>query len=220
MNSQSINDLLKNQISDLVREKNLITEERKKELGKLSEKVFTQIKEHGYSRLIFVCTHNSRRSQLAELWMRTACKYYKLENITSYSGGTEATAFNKRMVDAVIRFGFNIQKTNDNQNPKYKAKLSNQDEEETIMFSKKYDDPANPFKDFIAVMVCSQADADCPFVPGAYSRVSLPYEDPKEYDDTEIESKAYDEKVREIGREMLYLGRLLKECTGDRGFPK
>ncbi len=136
-------------------------------------------------------------------------QHYKLKGITAYSGGTEATAFNRRMVDAVLRSGFYLASDGKEDNPTYYAKLSNSDPSQVEMFSKKFDDPFNPKADFIAVMVCGQADRDCPYVPGAYARVSLPYVDPKIADDTSEEAAVYDAKVREIGREILYLTRLL-----------
>ncbi len=205
MNAQTINPHLKQNIKELIREDEEIFPGRKQELQALAQEIHNLIMDKNKAEVTFVCTHNSRRSQLAELWLRAACKYYDVENVQAFSGGTEATAFNERMVDAAVRFGFTILKEKSAQNPRYIARLSDSDPDEAIMFSKKYDDPFNPEKDFIAVMVCSQADRDCPFVPGAFSRVSLPYEDPKAFDDTVDETMAYDNKVREIGREILFM---------------
>ncbi len=209
MVAQNINPVLKKNIKSVEKQFDEINEERKKELTILADKIRQQINEQGSSNVTFVCTHNSRRSQLAELWLRAASEYYGLDNIASYSGGTEATAFNPRMVDAVLRFGFYLRRSKDAENPRYLASLDSKDRNNHTMFSKKYDDKFNPSKDFIAVMVCSQADAECPFVPGAYSRISLPYEDPKAFDGTDQETTAYDQKVEEIGREILFVGKIL-----------
>ena len=63
---------------------------------------------------------------------------------------------------------------------------------------------ANPEKDFAAVMTCSHADEHCPFIPGATARIALTYDDPKDFDDTPLESEKYRERVMQIGREILY----------------
>jgi hypothetical protein len=52
-------------------------------------------------------------------------------------------------------------------------------------------------------MVCSEADAACPFVKGATLRVSMPYLDPKIYDDGAYEGAKYTERRDDIGRLML-----------------
>lgn len=209
MNAQTSNPVLDENIKALENEEHLISETRKEELSYLSSEIKRQISELGKSDVIFVCTHNSRRSQLAELWLRAAAKYYNIKNVSTWSGGTEATAFNQRMVDAVVRIGFYITKDNQVKNPGYHVRLNDEDSG-LKMFSKKYDNLHNPQTGFIAVMVCGQADKDCPFVQGAFARIALPYEDPKKSDDTPQETLVYDAKVKEIGREILFMSRLLK----------
>jgi arsenate reductase len=44
-----------------------------------------------------------------------------------------------------------------------------------------------------------------PFIPGADKRISLPYEDPKSYDNTADEGKMYDERSIQIATEMKYI---------------
>ena len=60
-------------------------------------------------------------------------------------------------------------------------------------------------------MVCSSADASCPFVEGAAVRVSLPYLDPKVSDGTPEEAATYRAKSEEIGRELVWLMRTVAE---------
>jgi arsenate reductase (thioredoxin) len=204
-----INPVLQKLVSSLEKEEQLISESRKSELLSIANTIRTQLANRGNSDLVFVCTHNSRRSQLAELWMRVAVTFYGISHLTSWSGGTEVTAFNHRMVEALIRAGFDILEDSGGANPRYRIRLNGDRSAEPMMFSKKYDDAYNPQTGFIAVMVCSQADQDCPFVPGASARISLPYEDPKNADDTPGEKAEYDAKVREIGREVLFLARSL-----------
>ena len=180
-----------------------IPDERKKQLKKLAQFVQTKIKSGEEAQLIFICTHNSRRSHMSQLWARMAADYYEVPNVRTFSGGTEATAFNPRAVAALERAGFTIEKTSEGDNPHYRVAYAS-DALAQEAFSKKYDDAANPQKNFAAIMTCSQADENCPFVPGATLRVAIPYEDPKEADGIPEEATRYDERSRQIATEMLY----------------
>lgn len=158
--------------------------------------------------LIFICTHNSRRSHISQLWAQTAAAYYGIAKVTSCSGGTEATAFNPRAVRAMEKAGFQISKESDTDNPIYVVSFS-----EKIppirAFSKTYDSKSNPQRKFAAIMTCSHADENCPMVNGSEKRIALPYDDPKNYDGTNYEEEKYTERVNEIGREILYAFSLL-----------
>lgn len=159
-------------------------------------------------KLNFICTHNSRRSQLAQVWAAVASGYYHLENIKCYSGGTEVTAFNPRAVGTLERAGLNISK-HGNENPVYTITVS--EVELITCFSKVYDDPVNPAKDFAAVMTCSDADQNCPIIPGCELRIPLTYVDPKVSDDTSEEVATYDDRCRQISREMLLLMKKISD---------
>jgi arsenate reductase len=189
-------------MDSLVSEFELIPEERKTALKQMAAYIKAQKDSAHPVELTFICTHNSRRSHLGQIWAAAAADYYKVDGVTTYSGGTEATAFNPRAVAAMERAGFVIDNPGGT-NPRYRVHLASGDEG-LICFSKKYDDIANPQKDFAAIMTCSQADAECPFIPGAKFRLSLPYNDPKEADGTPEETARYDERCRQIGREMMY----------------
>ncbi len=183
----------------------LIPESRKQELKNLALTIKESLVLFGRADLTIICTHNSRRSQLGQLWLKVAALYYGIENIYTYSGGTEATAFNIRMINALKDFGFNVKTLDETSNPKYHIKLADDDETMDILYSKVYSESYNPQQNFIAIMVCNSADKGCPLVVGAFKRVSLPYFDPKAFDDTELEKEKYLEKVSEIGREMLFI---------------
>ena len=195
---------LRSLIKELQSTYHQISDNRKTILQALANTIKVQWRENKPANINFICTHNSRRSQLAEMWMRTTAEVYGLKNLNSFSGGTEGTAFNHRMVKAVQSFGFALDMIEDGDNPIYIS-------EGHKMFSKKYEDPFNPSTDFIAVMVCDHADQNCPIVFGADARISLPYIDPKESDDTPNENQVYEAKVKEVGREILYVGHLLKK---------
>lgn len=153
-------------------------------------------------RLNFICTHNSRRSQFAQLWAKLAADYYQIP-IESYSGGVEVTEFNIRAVKSLERAGLNI-KFDGEMNPNYHF-FSNDMEIGLTMFSKLYDDPENPKSEFVAIMTCSHADENCPYIPGAEKRIPLRFDDPKEFDGMDKENEMYDERSKEIATVMFYL---------------
>jgi arsenate reductase len=180
-----------------------ISPERRERLEEISGYIRRQRASGRSVDLIFVCTHNSRRSQMSQLWVAAAAEVYGID-LTTYSGGTEDTAFNPRAVAAMERAGFRIEKTTDAVNPVYHAKMGEGIAAATC-FSKAYDQPPNPKEGFAAVMVCSDADESCPIVMGADGRFSLPFVDPKVSDGTASEAATYDERCAQIAREMLYM---------------
>lgn len=156
-------------------------------------------------RITFICTHNSRRSQLAQAWLAALAHSHGLSNIDVYSGGTEVTAFHPNAVASLDRAGFSIQTNeNDPSNPRYEVGF-NSGANPLVMYSKRYDDPANPRQDFIAVMVCTDAEEACPYVLGARFRLALPYLDPKRSDGTPDAPNVYDQCGLEIAAEMNYV---------------
>jgi arsenate reductase (thioredoxin) len=201
--------ILKSKINDycqeLEKEFDLIPAERKEKLLSLSQYITQKIKNNETPKLVVICTHNSRRSHIGQIWMAVAADYYQHLDIQTFSGGTEATAFNSRAVEAFRRIGFTIKTEDENAtNPVYALSWI-KGMEPYLAFSKKYEDAPNPKEQFAAIMVCSEADAGCPFVFGCDFRLSLPYEDPKAFDETDLEKEKYDERVRQIGREVFFV---------------
>lgn len=179
-----------------------IDEQRESSLREMASYVRERIASAEDARLVFICTHNSRRSHMAQIWAQTAAAYYDAPGVRTYSGGTEATAFNPRAVAALERAGFSIEAGSQGSNPVYRVRYG--DTSDTMeALSKVYDQPPNPTTDFAAVMTCSQADAACPLVIGATKRITITYEDPKAFDGTDRETEAYDRRCRQIAREML-----------------
>lgn len=176
-----------------------IPQERKQLLQQLAAYVKST---NGNTHLNFICTHNSRRSHISQLWAQAAAEFYGIKNVHCYSGGTEATAFNPRAVKAMRDAGFSITQKTEGANPVYDVQIS--DATWLRAFSKTYDAPENPASDFCAVMTCSHADENCPFIPGAAKRIALTYDDPKEFDGTPLEEAKYAERVKEIGTELFY----------------
>lgn len=190
-------------VTRLTSEFDQIPAERKQLLHQLTTFVESRSRAGKPSCLNFICTHNSRRSHISQLWAQTAAYYYGVSDVACFSGGTEATAFNPRAVKAMQDAGFAITSQSGEENPVYEVLFSTNARPVTA-FSKKYDDAFNHCEDFAAVMTCSHADENCPVVIGSTVRIPLLYDDPKAFDDTSEESAKYRERVMEIGREILY----------------
>jgi arsenate reductase (thioredoxin) len=161
--------------------------------------------------LLFVCTHNSRRSQFGQLWATYFSRILGLsEHVSCYSAGTEATECNIRTIRALESAGFRAQYSVCQPNPKYD--LFSEGESSPIrLFSKTVDDNSIPKENIIALMTCSDAEENCPLVHGTLLKYSLNYKDPKEYDNTPEEKEAYWLKSKEIASEILFILKQLKK---------
>ncbi|MFU7559230.1 protein-tyrosine-phosphatase [Roseiconus sp. JC912] len=187
-----------------------LSKSRKQFLQSIANDVAKRIESEGKAELNFICTHNSRRSHLAQVWFQTAAVYYQVPQIVTYSGGTEATACNIRTVQALRRAGLSIVATSQQSNPIYLVQCA-EDMAPMRAFSKVYHSEGNPQKGFIAMMCCSDADEACPVVLGSDARYPLHYEDPKVADNTDQETSRYDERSLEIAREMFFIVRQAAE---------
>ncbi len=194
---------LNSKITETIKQFNAsdINEERRVVLQPLIAYIQAKVSAGENVNLNFICTHNSRRSQLSQIWAQAAAYYYGIE-ANCYSGGVEVTAFNERAVEVVKKAGFNVTIKEKN-NPIYFIFFSD-DAEPISTFSKTYDDAINPTDNFAAVMTCSHADENCPFIPGAESRIPVRYDDPKAFDGTPMEAAKYEERSMQIGNEMFY----------------
>ena len=188
----------------LIKDSELISDDRKDLLNELSIYIKGKLVSKKGVNLVFICTHNSRRSHMAQLWAQAAANYFHIENIKTFSGGTQKTSFNKSAVNALKEAGFKIKEIKSGINPKYKVRLSKK-AEPIICFSKIYTHKKNPVDGFAAIMTCSDADEACPVISGAEYRTSIKYEDPKKFDGTSQEETAYVERSKQIGTEMFYV---------------
>lgn len=184
---------------DLLEQGDDIHESRKKILGGLVD----YLKSTDAPKLNFVCTHNSRRSHLAQAWAWAASMYFEKGNIQVFSGGTEATALYPQAGAALKDAGFEISVGPELRNARHHLRAGGH-LPAIVLYSKRFDDPANPKEGFCVVTVCSEAEEACPFVPGATARVHLPYEDPKAFDQTKRKAAAYIERSKQIGAELLW----------------
>lgn len=206
-NKNSLYAEIEETISSISFEK--ITQERKNILKPLINFIQFKIDNQQEIRLNFICTHNSRRSHLSQVWAQTAAYYYQIKNVFSYSGGTEATAVFPKVVETLEKSGFKIEKLSKENNPIYAIKFST-DEMPIIGFSKTYDDNFNPETNFAAIMTCSQADNGCPFIAGAEKRIRITFEDPNAFDNTPEQTEKYQKRSLQIATEMFYVFSQIK----------
>lgn len=195
---------MNNAIAKLIKEleSSKINQNRKKLLLPLREYLADKIKQKKEVNLNFICTHNSRRSQLSQVWAKVIADFYSLD-INTFSGGIEITACNERTIHSFERLGFSINKPR-GKNPHYELKYKS-DKTPLILFSKIYNEVPNPKNNFAAVMACTHAEENCPFIPGAEKIISLPFEDPKDFDDTSEEAEQYEKCSLQIATEMKYV---------------
>lgn len=193
---------LEKYIADRKSEFGQIAPERKAILEKIAAFVKLKNNQNKIANLILICTHNSRRSHLSQVWTQVAARHYGFANVFAYSGGTEATAMFPSAADALVKAGLKIDKIAELKNSVYAIKYA-ENEPAIIGFSKRYDDTFNPQSDFAAIMTCTHADENCPFIPNAL-RISLPFDDPKAFDGTDLQAAKYEERCADIARELLY----------------
>jgi len=191
-------------------ENHAISAERKITLASLIDFIQKKVDKNKEIRINFICTHNSRRSHLSQVWAQAASFYYSVPGVICYSGGTEETALFPKVAETLAEQGFSISKISDSENPVYVIKYD-ENSHPVIGFSKQYDSSFNPVGAFAAVMTCSQADSGCPFISGAEKRIPITFEDPKISDGTPEQTKVYYERSLEIGAEMLYVFSQIKK---------
>ena len=209
---KAINSNLFSEIENLIVELDFdsISPERKTVLQPLVDYIQKKTNEQEVVRLNLICTHNSRRSHLFQVWAQTAAAHYDIKNVFCYSGGTEATAMFPMVAKTLEKQGFEIKTIAEGSNPIYTIKYAD-NEHPIIGFSKTYDDDFNPQNEFVAIMTCSQADGGCPFIPGAEKRIPITFEDPKAFDNTPQQEEKYEERSLQIATEMFYVFSQIKK---------
>lgn len=200
---------IKKYCDSLTKEFNTISNERKGVLNKITQYIKNKQKENKQVNLVYICTHNSRRSHFGQVWAQVAASYYNIDQVNTYSGGTEATAFNINAINALKKIGFDIKPINVEKNSTYHL-FFDENEKPIECFSKVYDHEKNPQQEFAAIMTCSDAEENCPFIPGVELRVGTTYNDPKEFDNTPLQDAKYDERCKQIALETFYVFSKIK----------
>jgi len=186
-----------------------ISAERKIVLQPLIDFIQGKANNNQEIRLNLICTHNSRRSHLSQVWAQTAAAHYGIKNVFCYSGGTEATAMFQMAAETLSKQGFQIKTIAEGNNPVYAIKYSD-NAHPIIGFSKTFDDDFNPQSEFAAILTCSSADQGCPFIAGAEMRIPITFEDPKAFDNTPQQAEKYEERSVQIATEMFYVFSQIK----------
>lgn len=186
-----------------------IPEERKAILSKIAAYIQAKYDKNDPINLVYICTHNSRRSHFGQIAAAVAADFYCIDNMQTFSGGTEATAFHPNAINALRGLGFDIHTEVETvKNPIWNVQFGVQ--AGTTCFSKVYDDAANPSKNFAAIMTCSDAEQNCPFIVGTDLRIGTTYNDPKASDGTPQQDETYKARFLQIATEMLYAFSLVK----------
>lgn len=201
---QSIRSFLK----DIEQDFATIPDARKELLQKISNYIQARYDKNEPINLVYICTHNSRRSHFGQVAAAIAAAYYNIDKVATFSGGTEATAFNPNAINALKTLGFNVISDEKEVNPAYQVSFGNN--LSTTCFSKVYDNEANPKTDFAAIMTCSDAEKNCPFIPEVALRIGTTYEDPKKSDGTPQQDETYLTRFKQIATETLYAFSLVK----------
>ena len=182
----------------------IISDERKTVLQPLTDFIQSKVSSGQEIRINFICTHNSRRSHLSQVWAQTMAYYFNIKNVFCYSGGTEATALFLIVAETLHKSGFEVKTISEGSNPIYSIKYAD-NEHPIVGFSKKLDDDFNPKSEFAAIMTCSQADGGCPFIAGAEKRIPITFDDPKAFDNMPKQAEKYNERSLQIATELLYV---------------
>ncbi|MBI2259589.1 MAG: protein-tyrosine-phosphatase [Flavobacteriia bacterium] len=180
-----------------------LNDDRKVKLDTITDFIIKNQQQPLPSQLIFVCTHNSRRSHLSQIWFQIVAEYFSIQNVYSFSAGTEVTALHLNVIKLLENEHFKISIEFQKKNPKVEIDYGGQ--QKIISFSKTINDVSLPKSNFSCVMTCTDAEKNCPFIPEADFRFSLPYEDPKAFDNTPQVERAYKKTSDNILTEMMYL---------------
>lgn len=200
---------LYSQISDYINSlnTNTIPEERKVLLNQYVDFIKLKSSENKPILVNAICTHNSRRSHLTQIWSQVMAYNFNINNVSTFSGGTEATAMFPMVAQTLKDTGFEIIKLSKEENPVYSIKYAD-NVHPVICFSKTFDDRFNPKSEFVAIMTCSSADENCPLIFGSDKRIAITYNDPKEFDNTPQQEEKYAERSKQIATEMKYVFEL------------
>jgi arsenate reductase len=122
------------------------------------------------ARVLFLCTHNSARSQMAEGFLRALAG----DRFEVGSAGTEKTSVNPLAIRVMAERGIDI----------------------AGHTSKLYTDVASPPWDYL-ITVCDDANERCPWVPGSVTRLHWSFPDPSRATGSEEERLAVFRRVRD-----------------------
>jgi arsenate reductase (thioredoxin) len=185
-----------------------ISAERIQVLQIILEALRSEDPEHE-THLNYICTHNSRRSQLSQVWSACVADLTGFHNWHHHSAGTEATAFHPNALDTLVAAGFQIEKSV-GENPRVQVKWRD-DHPGITCYSKTIDQSVPEHISFFALMTCGDADENCPFIPKAKARLPFRFKDPKVSDGTPEQRETYRKRSHQIASELLWIFNRLKQ---------
>lgn len=122
-------------------------------------------------KVLFLCTSNSCRSQMAEAWLRALGG----ERFEVYSAGLEPHGIHPKTISVLEEAGLDLSNQRSKSLDEYMGKIA---------------------FDYL-ITVCGNAEERCPFFPGMGTRMHWPFEDPVAYNGPEDEKLALFRKVRD-----------------------
>jgi arsenate reductase len=121
-------------------------------------------------RVLFICTHNASRSQMAEGLLNSLYS----DRYEAYSAGTEPTSVNPYAIKVMAELGIDI----------------------SLHQSKSIDEFKNKQFDYI-ITVCDYAKETCPYFPGSGKKLHQSFDDPSQFRGTEEDILAGFRRVRD-----------------------
>lgn len=194
--------------------KKMIQENRKPKLLQISKYISDKILQKEHIHLIFICIQNSRRSHLAQVIAADAAYQHGLNNkvITTHSGGVEVTRIHPNTVKCLEALNYQIKQMTFNDNPIFDLFIKPQ-YPAIKLYSKNFEEVTHQLNKFMAIMVCSETETNCPYVPGAEKIIHLPYNDPKIADDTSYPLSEYINVAKQIQSEMHFVFSNIKQSV-------
>lgn len=193
----------------------MLSEQRKKQLQPLIDYILNKKSKKERVNLIYICVQNSRRSHLAQVIAQDTAFKYKIEDVHCYSGGIEVTRIHPNTLKVLEKMGYKFVLKEDSQNPVFEL-YYNKAESPILLYSKTFESIIPSIHSFAAVMVCSETETNCPYVPGAEKKFLIPYEDPKLADNSENPLESYWQIAQQIKEEMEFVFSKVKKGVGIR----
>jgi len=182
----------------------MLEENRIEKLKAIQEYILSHLKNNLSANIVFICVQNSRRSHLSQVIAQHTAHQFQLHDVHCYSGGVEVTQIHPNTIKCLKSLGYSINLIKEGENPVYSCSLDDK-ADPILLYSKNFEEVTKTLSHFAAVMVCSESESNCPYVPNAERKILLPYEDPKWADSTNNPIDAYLKIALQIQDEMKWL---------------
>ena len=177
-----------------------IPQDRLSLLASLAENM-VEIQQKGALHLLWMDTHNSRRSIFCQVWAKCWAMHHGLEGFEMYSGGIKVEAIHTNTLDALSNAGLFVNRLDARENAHYQLYYQEQ-KSPVAVFSKLLGDAPNPQENFLAVYTSETAKERFSSISGAKLTFSLLYPDPKIADGSMEEEVVYADLNEQVAVEM------------------